>query len=596
MSRPPGPGGAYGPLGGLVAGALSIAVIATAVGVWIPLAIADPPGYQGQKLFAAAAALATGAITWTTACTVVAGAELALVVALAVLAGWAWRRRGRRSPVDRQARHMARRDELEHMGPDGVATSARRLRPGLAAVKTIAPDDAGVPIGEALPSGLPLRQSWEDMAVDLWGPRTGKTTSRAIPAIVAAPGPVLVTSVKGDVVDATYGPREARGLLFVFDPQMLWGRPQQMWWNPLGEITTITEARRMAEHFAAAEREPGTQRDAFFDPSAEELIANLLLAAAVGRRTILDPYRWATNHRDDTPARLLADAGYALPAEAVNGVLNLPDKTRGGIYAGAQKMLMCLTEPSVTAWVTEPATMRVAAFDPAAFVAGTDTLYLLSQGGPGSPAPLIAALTDTVLRAGEHRARTSTGRRLDPPLLSVLDEAANICRIRQLPALYSYYGSQGLPIITILQSYAQGVDVWGRDGMRKMWSAANVRSYGGGVADPDFLEELSRLIGEHDIITRSTSSTGVGWGDQSVSHAPRRQRILDVADLHALPRGRMVVFTSGARPVLARTRPWQDGPYAAQIHASIARFDPDRTTDWTLDTVDTPMPHDGGST
>ncbi|WP_233600256.1 TraG/TraD/VirD4 family protein [Micromonospora sp. M71_S20] len=176
----------------------------------------------------------------------------------------------------------------------------------------------------------------------------------------------------------------------------------------------------------------------------------------------------------------------------------------------------------------------------------------------------------------------------DPPLLSILDEAANICRLRQLPNLYSYYGSHGLPIITILQSYPQGVDVWGREGMRKLWSAANVRTYGGGVADPDWLEELSKLIGDHDVTTRSTSSSGSGWGQRSVSHATRRQRILDVSDLHALPRGRMVVYASGAPPALARTAPWQTGPHAEAIRASIARWDPHGCTDWTLTPDDAP--------
>ena len=32
----------------------------------------------------------------------------------------------------------------------------------------------------------PLFGSWEDMHVDIWGPRTGKTTSRAIPASPSA--------------------------------------------------------------------------------------------------------------------------------------------------------------------------------------------------------------------------------------------------------------------------------------------------------------------------------------------------------------------------------------------------------------------------
>jgi type IV secretory pathway TraG/TraD family ATPase VirD4 len=470
-----------------------------------------------------------------------------------------------------------------------VETSAKRLRPSLANAGRVDPDQTGVLIGYTLTGGMPLRQSWEDMAVDIWGPRTGKSTARAIPAVVACPGPVLATSTKGDIVDATRDLRATHGKVWVFDPQQILGnQPQQMWWNPLAGVETITDARRMAEHFAAAEREPGVHRDAFFDPSSEELVANLILAAAVARRTILDTYQWAVNARDEEPVLLLQNNGFRLPAEAVSGVINMPDKTRGGIYAGAQKMLMCLTEPSTTAWITPPPSKSMPAFNPADFVTGTDTLYLLSQGGPGSPAPLIAALTDRVLRAGETRARVCRGRRLDPPLLSVLDEAANICRIRQLPNLYSFYGSHGLPIITILQSYAQGVDVWGREGMRKLWSAANIRTYGGGVADPEFLEELAKLIGEHDVTTRSTSTSGggLGWGDRSVSHSPRRQRILDVSDLHAMPRGRMVVYSSGAPPVLARTTPWQSGPYADAIRASIAHWDPDSLTSWNLDKPD----------
>lgn len=579
----PGPAGSNDSAG-LVVGGVSATLLAAAGGVWLPLKLARPPGFTDQGILAAPVDLATGAIEWTAACTAYAAAEVGVAGLLIAGGAWAWSKRRRRSRVDSAARHMANRKDLAHLSPAGVTESARRLRASLADVKTIAPDDAGVKIGNTLAGGMELRQSWEDMAVDIWGPRTGKTTSRAIPAIVANPGPTLVTSVKGDIVDATYDLREQRGRIWIFDPQRIWsqGREQGLWWNPLRGIDTITDARRLAEHFASAEREPGMQRDAFFDPSSEELVANMLLAAAVGGRSVLDVYRWAVNPRDDSAATILRDAGFPLPADSINGVINMPDKTRGGIYAGAQKMLMCLTEPSVTAWVTPTSSPMVREFVPTDFVATTDTLYLMSKGGPGTPAPLIAALTDAVLRAGEVRAQTSPGHRLDPPLLAVLDEAANICRLRQLPSLYSFYGSHGIPIITILQSYAQGIDVWGREGMRKLWSAANVRTYGGGVADPEFLEEMSKLIGEHDVVTRSTSTSGSGWGQRSVSHQPRRQRILDVAELHALPRGRMVVFSSGAPPALARTAPWQTGPYADAIRASIARWDPTSKTDWAL--------------
>src|SRR5947199_684495 len=135
---------------------------------------------------------------------------------------------------------------------------------------------------------MPLRQSWESIAVDGWGQRSGKTPSRAIPALVAQPGPALVTSTKGDIVDATREVRAKRGQVWVFDPQEVVTVDAEpgFWWNPLGGIDSITEARRLADHFAAAERAPGATSDAFFDPMGTELCANLLLAAAVSGRTV----------------------------------------------------------------------------------------------------------------------------------------------------------------------------------------------------------------------------------------------------------------------------------------------------------------------
>ncbi len=62
---------------------------------------------------------------------------------------------------------------------------------------------------------------------------------------------------------------------------------------------------------------------------------------------------------------------------------------------------------------------------------------MLSKDGGGSAAPLVAALTDRVLRCAVRTAEDRGGR-LDPPLLTVLDEAANVCRIADLPQLYSH--------------------------------------------------------------------------------------------------------------------------------------------------------------
>ena len=66
----------------------------------------------------------------------------------------------------------------------------------------------------------------------------------------------------------------------------------------------------------------------------------------------------------------------------------------------------------------------------------------------------------------------------------------------------------------------------------------------------------------------------LGRGNRSTSHQVRRERTLDVADLGALPRGRAIVFASGAPATLIETVPWMNGPHAAQVTASITAHDP----------------------
>ena len=132
-------------------------------------------------------------------------------------------------------------------------------------------------------------------------------------------------------------------------------------------------------------------------------------------------------------------------------------------------------------------------FSPDDFVRAGGTLYSLSKEGRGTAGPLVTALTVAVVDAAENLAVTSPGGRLKTPMLAVLDEAANVCRWAQLPNLYSHYGSRGIVIMTILQSWSQGCEVWGEAGMKKLWSASNVAVYGGGVKESAFLEDLSLI-------------------------------------------------------------------------------------------------------
>jgi len=507
--------------------------------------------------------LFSGKVPWPAAGTWIIAGVGVLVLALVVLILLAVARyRKRSSRVDRAASYMGRGKDVEALSRRNAEATAQRLG---------VQDSPGVPIGKTI-GGQPLYGSWEDMHVDIWGPRTGKTTSRAVPAILAAPGGVLVTSNKRDVVDATRDVRAAVGPVWVFDPQAIALENPTWWWNPLSYVTDEVKAARLAEHFAAGSRDPGAKTDAYFDPAGQDLLAGLLLAAALDHRPITDVYTWLTRPTDESAVDILREHGFTLTADQVAGVVSAPEKQRGGVFGTAQQMASCLTNRQVAAWVTpQGAADPRPHFDPAAFVRHFGTLYSLSKEGRGTAGPLVTALTVAVVEAAEELASQSSGGRLSTPLVGVLDEAANVCRWRELPNLYSHYGSRGIILMTILQSWSQGVDVWGESGMKKLWSASNIKVYGGGVAEDAFLESISKLIGDYD---RIASTVSTGRGGRGVSSQLHRERILDVSDLGALPKGRAIVLASGSRPTLIRTQPWMTGPHADAVRASIAAHDP----------------------
>jgi type IV secretory pathway TraG/TraD family ATPase VirD4 len=172
------------------------------------------------------------------------------------------------------------------------------------------------------------------------------------------------------------------------------------------------------------------------------------------------------------------------------------------------------------------------------------------------------------MRDGVAAAERTAGGRLDPPLLCVLDEAANICRIGDLPALYSHLGSRGIVPLTVLQSYAQGAGVWGDNGMKALWGAATIKVVGAGIDDASFAEDLSRLIGDSDVDVVTVS---VGDGKRSRSRSVQQRRILPAAELRALPKGRVLILSTGAKAALAHAAPWYTGPRRAEITAAINR-------------------------
>ncbi|MFS0718566.1 hypothetical protein ABC337_06460 [Arthrobacter sp. 1P04PC] len=147
------------------------------------------------------AGLVKGKVILPAQATVVVAVMAGLVLALAILVFWAWRKgASKRARVDKAARYLGRGKNLTAFSEKGARATANRL--GVAG-------KPGIVVGKVVSTGQTFIQSWEDLSLDIWGPRTGKSTSRVMPAILEAPGAVVSTSNKRDVVDGTRGVRGA---------------------------------------------------------------------------------------------------------------------------------------------------------------------------------------------------------------------------------------------------------------------------------------------------------------------------------------------------------------------------------------------------
>ncbi|MCZ0974364.1 TraM recognition domain-containing protein [Streptomyces albulus] len=491
---------------------------------------------------------------------------VAVLLAIGTTGGLLWARRKNRSGGRKKISGMAKAHDVEPLMAKAITAKARSLRPSLKDAKHIAPADTGILLGNLQGTRHEARMGYEDVAVAIMAPRSGKTTSLAIPSILNAPGPVLLTSNKAanDAYTATLNARAATGRTWSMDPQQIAHAKREMWWNPLADAKTLDGANRLAGHFLAASVDASQQGD-FWSKAGSNILSQLLLAAALDDRPITDVMQWLAFPADRTPLDILRDHGHAAVAAQLKGTVEGPPETRDGIYETARQYAAALLNSEIAAWVTPQ--KDIEEFKPKDFVTSRDTLYLLSKDGGGGASALIAACADSVMRAATAQAERAGGR-LDPPMLAILDEAANVCKISDLPDLYSHLGSRGIIPITILQSYRQGQKVWGDAGMDAMWSASTIKVIGSGIDDPDFADKLSRLIGDHDVETTSTSHSESG---KSTSISMRQERILPADAIRALPKGTALCLATGMRAAMLDLRPWYLDLGAAELTAASAR-------------------------
>ncbi len=453
----------------------------------------------------------------------------------------------------------------------------------------------GEEVGRALRRRVLAAEPAQSVAVI--GPtQSGKTTALAVPALLGWEGPVLAASVKTDLVRATLEWRRRCGTVWCFDPVGATGLPRNSW-SPVSAARTWSRARRVAADLTEVARSEGTTADGeFWYATAAKLLAPLLFAAASGRRTMHDVVRWVDTQETEEVLDLLHAAGTPEALQAARATWLRDERQRSAVYTTAEMVLEPFAEPDVTnergsphdtppygvpaasqlVWQQGTADpVAGGAIDPEALVIGSHTLYVCAPAHDQHRLRAVfAALVAQVVHAA-FAASARAGRPLDPPLLVVLDEAANIAPLKELDGLAATCAGHGVQLVTVWQDLAQ---IRARYGERAATVVNNHRAklFLPGIADPGTLDFASHLAGDQELATPSV--TRGARGERTVTTSSQVRRLLPPDTLRRLPKGSAVLLYGALPPARVRLRPWFADPELSVRGGGGLRPDPYRRT------------------
>jgi type IV secretion system protein VirD4 len=436
---------------------------------------------------------------------------LAICATALVGAGWAWTQRRPKA------------------GNEDAVTWAkpRNLKPILVS----RPTPGRLTLGKV---GSHLVATEKQHSVIVLGPSgTRKTTGFAIPALLEWDGPVVATTVKGDLVEHTAYRRRRKGEVWVFDPTASTGQPTAGW-NPLTASQDWQGALRMAAWLVATARagdRGGLQDSDFWYAVAQKLLAPLLLAAALDGQGMRDVVRWVDLQDDEEPPLILEQHDQQDAIEAFLATSFREERSHSGAYTTAETVLAAYSDPGVLATTrAQPAISPEQLLD-----GGSHTVYVSAPSDEQQRLrPIFTALIEQIVHAVYARAN-KPDTRLTKPLLLVIDEAANIAPLPNLAQLASTARGVGIQLVTAWQDFAQ------IQAMYTTFSATVINNHRAkvvlpGVSDPPTLDYFAKIIGEEAI--REVSETHDQSGSvRSRTEASRRRPLASPVTLRQADTG-----------------------------------------------------------
>lgn len=387
--------------------------------------------------------------------------------------------------------------------------------------------------------------SVEEVTGVVGGPRKGKTGMLGC-RVVDAPGAVIATSTRTDLLELTGGVRRLeKGPTYVFNPCGLGGLESTVTFDPLTGCEDFATAKRRATDMVGAGPTGGdADSHQYWLVQGARALSVLMHAAQLSGGSMFDVQRWlaAPETYSEAVIAVLDQSPADAAREEARQFFETNPNTRSSITSTVSPVLEWLASPTAVAAAEPGRTLDVEAL-----LEERGTIYMLAEED-GLVAPLVTALTAHLAREARRIAGNMPKGRLDPPLTLVLDEAAIICPV-PLDRWTADMGGRNITIHFAVQGRTQLRKRWGNEGAGTIMNNVANLVIMGGAFDEDDLKAYVLLLGDRDEETFSVNHT-----ERSRSTSQRRDPIMSAAQLASLPKGQVVMIRSESPPVVGKTQ------------------------------------------
>jgi type IV secretion system protein VirD4 len=260
--------------------------------------------------------------------------------------------------------------------------------------------------------------------------------------------------------------------------------------------------------------------------------------------------------------------------DAMNRFLSTPENTLGNIISTFNAPLLVFTNP-----VVDAATSR-SDFHLSDVLKQRMTIYVGIQPNRLADAALLVNLFFSQLIDHNTRHMPDTDPAMRYQCLLGLDELPALGKIKILAKANAYIRAYGLRLLTIVQSVAQLVAIYGEADARTLMTNHALQIVFAPREQSD-ADEYSKYLGfntERAVSTGTSRNRGAGGGASTSENISDHARPLMLAqELKAMPRHQQIIFLEGTRPILCdKARYYEDHRFLDRLKSvspTLARLD-----------------------